>query len=538
MEELTVKADGSIADHSDKSVSGNLAFLISQAGSKEILVCIPGKQVYAINSSLLIPSNMHLRVASGAVLQVSKGQTLTINGSFSAEPNQVFSGEGNVVFGGDTESGWAEWFGAVGDWDGSTGMDNTLVLRKFFASGLGHFKFAKPGGRYRINLPRAADVNNPPPYVYLARCSHKNGFIIEGTNCTIEDPQIYPNPSYSIVFGFDHCSNVKINGVGYIGHFQAAADMSRSGAIFVHIINGGENFDITASISGARYGIYAGEYNNYVKGNSRNFTIKLNAVNVGYPLALWYSGHNITGTIVADTTARAAYVAGVDGGHLKVYTKNHYLPIAVELAQARSGESSAQGASNMDIEAVDTGTTKPSMHGPSYLVGITPQFLPDKTTCWPHEYLNIKCRFNVVSTNTIAQHVGAFMINPSYTGSEVGNISFRNIQLSGVLDSSSQTIDSTKRPFWINGDSMNFYNVVVKDLTLLKGLGAVYDAMILMKGLQDTALLDNVHSTYDLIIKTNQTSKCNVLNSSLRRSSSPLAKGIIGNITFVNSRIE
>jgi len=40
--------------------------------------------------------------------------------------------KGDVTFSGGT--GYAEMFGAVGDWNGATGTDNTAALQTFFAS--------------------------------------------------------------------------------------------------------------------------------------------------------------------------------------------------------------------------------------------------------------------------------------------------------------------------------------------------------------------------------------------------------------------
>jgi hypothetical protein len=540
----SVSSSDSIADHGDPSVIGGLAYLVSRAGSEPCSIRVPGPQVYAIGSNLTIPVNIGLSIEPGAILQVAFGKTIIIKGSLRAGPYRVFSGAGVVTFGEGGQSGWAEWFGAVGDWDGTIGTDNTLALQKFFASGLHHFKFGQPGGRYRISLPVMADLTRPKSSVYLASLEGRDGIVIEGNNCTIEDPQIYKEGTFNIIFGFDACSNVKISGVGYVGHMQdVVLYHAGAGAIFVYIVNGGQFFDIDATIVGMRYGIYSGEYNNYVKGNARDISINLSASYVGYPLALWYSGHNTQGTIVCDTVRRAAYIGGVDGVNLRVYAKNFYTQIAVVITQARSGEASAQGSKNLDIAAIDTGTTKPQEFSNSYLIGIVPSFLPDAEHCWPHEYSNIKLRFSVVSTDVVARNVGGLVVNPSYQTAEAHKIMLRGIQISGSLDSSAQTIASTKYPFFLNGGnsgkSMNFSRIVLRDITLLKGGSTVLEGRIVMRGLRDVARLENVYSTYQLVLATNYDSKCLVVNSKLRSTSSPLQGGIgEGNIMLSNSQIQ
>ena len=70
-------------------------------------------------------------IMDGGKFVVPNAATLTINGGFSAPMAQVFStsGTGAVKFGGATPKVYAEWWGAKGDWNGSTGTDDHLALQ-------------------------------------------------------------------------------------------------------------------------------------------------------------------------------------------------------------------------------------------------------------------------------------------------------------------------------------------------------------------------------------------------------------------------
>ncbi len=70
-------------------------------------------------------------IMDGGKFVVPNAATLTINGGFSAPMAQVFStsGTGTAKFGGATPKVYAEWWGAKGDWNGSTGTDDHLALQ-------------------------------------------------------------------------------------------------------------------------------------------------------------------------------------------------------------------------------------------------------------------------------------------------------------------------------------------------------------------------------------------------------------------------
>lgn len=83
----------------------------------------------AVPSNTTVPSTCTLQFMLGGNLNVSSGATATINGPVFAPATQIFKGSGTVVFGSSVTQGPVEWFGAVGDWNGSTGTDNTAAIQ-------------------------------------------------------------------------------------------------------------------------------------------------------------------------------------------------------------------------------------------------------------------------------------------------------------------------------------------------------------------------------------------------------------------------
>jgi len=83
---------------------------------------------YRIASALTVTTAKTLRFASGAYLTVDSGITVTVNGYVVAPTEaNIFRGSGTVT--GISEV-WPAWFGAVGDWNGSTGTDDQAALTR------------------------------------------------------------------------------------------------------------------------------------------------------------------------------------------------------------------------------------------------------------------------------------------------------------------------------------------------------------------------------------------------------------------------
>ena len=87
---------------------------ISAVGIREAVLFISNQQ--SLQTSVTVPSNVHLRFQTGALLVITPGATATINGPLEAGLFQIFAGTGLVNFkGGIIKEVYPQWWGAKGD---------------------------------------------------------------------------------------------------------------------------------------------------------------------------------------------------------------------------------------------------------------------------------------------------------------------------------------------------------------------------------------------------------------------------------------
>lgn len=102
---------------------------VSNAAAAHKELWLPEGMRYFIGTSITI--NGDLRFISGAQFIIGTGITVNINGQVSAPLVQCFvlQGTGILNLGPKNSMVPAEWFGAVGDWNGSAGTDNTTAMQ-------------------------------------------------------------------------------------------------------------------------------------------------------------------------------------------------------------------------------------------------------------------------------------------------------------------------------------------------------------------------------------------------------------------------
>jgi hypothetical protein len=136
-----------------------------------------------VTSNTTLPANCYIQMANGGSFNISAGTNLTINGPFMAGIYDVFFGStsNNVTFGVLQAEVPVEWFGAIGDWNGSTGTDNTISIQKCINSltrGLCRLQSVA----YKISSPISIT---------------KSQVGIVGVSAGFPSPTLYPNPSPS-----------------------------------------------------------------------------------------------------------------------------------------------------------------------------------------------------------------------------------------------------------------------------------------------------------------------------------------------------
>jgi hypothetical protein len=106
----------------DASTFG-LTAALAACGSNPCAITI--NQAVATNT-VVIPTNVTLIFGRGGYFNIASGQTVTMNGSVLAPDDAfIFRGSGTAAFGNAVSSPHVEWFGAVGDWNGTAGTENS-----------------------------------------------------------------------------------------------------------------------------------------------------------------------------------------------------------------------------------------------------------------------------------------------------------------------------------------------------------------------------------------------------------------------------
>lgn len=91
------------------------------------VVTVP--QTITLASSHSLSSNVQLDFRAGGLWTVNGAFTLTIPGNVSGTLNQHFAGSSTIAFGPMQTFANVEWFGAVGDWNGTTGTEDAPQIQ-------------------------------------------------------------------------------------------------------------------------------------------------------------------------------------------------------------------------------------------------------------------------------------------------------------------------------------------------------------------------------------------------------------------------
>jgi hypothetical protein len=109
--------------------TGDTVASIEAACSSLCTYVVTVPQTITLAASHTLASNVQLDFRAGGKWTVNGAFTLTINGNVVGTLNQHFAGSSTVKFGPLESLVPVEWFGAVGDWNGTTGTDNTTAIQ-------------------------------------------------------------------------------------------------------------------------------------------------------------------------------------------------------------------------------------------------------------------------------------------------------------------------------------------------------------------------------------------------------------------------
>jgi hypothetical protein len=109
--------------------SGDTISSIEAACSSLCTYVITSPQTITLSANHTLSSNVQLSFQSGGKWTVNGAFTLTIPGGVVGTLNQHFAGSSTIAFGLLQAYANVEWFGAAGDWNGTTGTNNTTPFQ-------------------------------------------------------------------------------------------------------------------------------------------------------------------------------------------------------------------------------------------------------------------------------------------------------------------------------------------------------------------------------------------------------------------------
>lgn len=124
-----------------------------------ITVAVTKQSLWTGLSTMTCAAHLWFPTATGVAIRPASGQTITLTGSITAAPGKIFdfSFGGSIKLSASTSRAPVEWWGAVADYNGTTGTDNTTA----FSNALATVKTSPDtGGDIKTNTP-------PSPCLYL-----------------------------------------------------------------------------------------------------------------------------------------------------------------------------------------------------------------------------------------------------------------------------------------------------------------------------------------------------------------------------------
>jgi len=110
--------------------SGDTISSIETACSSLCTYIVATPQTFTLAANHTLSSNVQLDFRAGGQWTVNGAFTLTIPGNVTGTLNRHFAGTSTIAFGLQQQYANVEWFGAVGDWNGTTGTDNAPAFQK------------------------------------------------------------------------------------------------------------------------------------------------------------------------------------------------------------------------------------------------------------------------------------------------------------------------------------------------------------------------------------------------------------------------
>lgn len=320
----------------------SLAAAVTGIGSTRATVVVRGDVTMA--ASAAFPSTATLKIENRARITTT-GFTLSFY-DFECGDWQCFSGSGTVTVNDPTVEVNPVWFGAAGDWNGSSGTDDTAALQAACGAISGAGTLALGSKRYRLAVASGQTIGT---------FSSLRGLKIKSSGAELVIDRSFTVGQIYQLFQFTACNNVEIEPLKvsctYAGTGSAKYD--RGYEVF-KLLQGCNGFIIHhLEVSSVRSGLMCRrESIDSTSYSSRNIRGRIKATNVGYPANFILSGDQVELWLDTEGCTRSYYPYGCSGHKIKVRSKNSEGNADCYLSAA-----SGYGLADIDLEYEDKDST-------------------------------------------------------------------------------------------------------------------------------------------------------------------------------------
>lgn len=386
-------------------------------------------------------------------------------------------------------------FGAVGDWNGSTGTDDTAAIRKCCAAvqaaGGGIIDFGKY--RYRI-YSDTGDTASIGDFTSVTGLE----FIFSGGELVVN--RAFTGSQTVQLFKFTDCHNVRFHGANLsCTETQPTNQKTSRGPSFALFLQGctgvsSDSLKISSFRSGWDIRRSVGDPDSYI---SKGFDLGVTAAtNVGYPLSTAYSGDSIKATLITTGCGRSYFPQGSMDHDIRVVSKNHEASDDCLIVPT-----AGRGMENLYLSYTNREST-----GADNSLNCVYLQVQDSDT-YDAVFRNIHIHLNIKTTASewlgFGVHIGKTKSDDTADTTDRGHI-LENIKISGSITGGSanqRSLGLFNVGTWGLGEYVR--NIRLKDLWM----GVVGQPAITLTSLQDQAILDNVYCSAQMNLVGNTTGR-------------------------------
>jgi hypothetical protein len=374
-------------------------------------------------------------------------------------------------------------YGAVADNTTDAGAAITAAANAIQAAGSGTLYF--PPGDYLV-------YNTGTAYTSLAAFSNLKGVNIIGNGARLFIGQKFTSP-YGVMFSFDNCSNITIDGLEIIAPAQTQAETASKGVEAFYFTGGCRNINVpslkaTGLIAAMKFYRAPTDPDSYI---AKNINVgALDVTDVGYGVLGQWSGWNMNVGVLNMTRGhRGFYIYGVNNARATINAVDPYATSAV--LKSYQGKGCENVFLTVNEENTASGPATPN-------IGVSIQWAGDNAaTVGTHKNINLHInRKYAASEGTDGPALSFYTMTAADVQDSTGRGHILDgFTLSGTFDG---TPPGLKQIYMSTGsafDTLNFwYNFKVENLTIINDNTGGYGIAPNLGSLVNGATFINIYS--------------------------------------------